>query len=254
MDSVSLHHTEFGLLDLTLQSKHAMQPTPDRINAELRGLGLLDSVVASAKSWGRELCALTGNTTLVAALDGFELKIHVMETLRKFLLFDDPHLVVSFHRGCNRSVGSVEQVCILYNRQHPGCAVADALVSLVLLGEANWPENATPSTLREFAMAAQIEQRARRLKLGLIELTLEDLEEINDIRKALELGIPQAAVDMLCSFCRRCYTCKGMEIEAVKRYTAPLFDEIPRRAVEAYALSPSTPSDLLFLPDFAVIA
>ena len=107
--------------------------------------------------------------------------------------------------------------------------MADALVSLVLLGEANWPENATPHTLREFAMAAQIEQRARRLKLGLIELTLEDLEEINDIRKALDLGIPQAAVDMLCSFCRRCYTCKGMEIEAVKRYTAPLFDEIPRR-------------------------
>ena len=186
MTSVTLYHTEFGLLDLTLQSKRSMPATPERINAELRGLGLLDSVVASAKSWGRELCALTGNTTLVAALDGFELKIHVMETLQKFLLFDDPHLVVSFHRGRNRSVGSVEQVCILYNRQHPGCAMADALVSLVLLGEANWPENATPHTLREFAMAAQIEQRARRLKLGLIELTLEDLEEINDIRKALD--------------------------------------------------------------------
>ncbi len=254
MTGVSLHHTEFGLLDLTHQSKFARKPTPEQINAELRGLDLLDSVVSSSKSWGRELCALTGNTTLVAVLDGFELKIHVMQTLQKFLLFDDPHLVVSFHRGRNRSVGTVEQVCILYDNQHPGCAMADALVSLVLLGEANWPENATPHTLREFAMAAQIEQRARRLKLGLIELTLEDLEEINDIRKALDLGIPQAAVDMLCSFCRRCYTCKGMEIEAVKRYTAPLFDEIPRRAVEAYALSPSTPSDLLFLPDFAVAA
>ena len=252
--TVTLYHTGFGLLDLTPQSTKAMQPPPERVEAELRGLSLLDSVVTTAKSWGRELCALTGNTTLVAALDGFELKIHVMETLQKFLLFDDPHLVVSFHRGQNRSVGSIEQVCVLYNRQHPSCAVADALVSLVLLGEANWPENATPSTLREFAMAAQIEQRARRLKLGLIELTLEDLEEINDIRKAIDLGIPQAAVDMLCSFCRRCYTCKGMEIDAVKRYTAPLFDELPPKAVEAYALQPSTPSDLLFLPDFAVVA
>ena len=122
----------------------------------------------------------------------------------------------------------------------------------MLLGEANWPNAATPSTLREFAMAAQIEQRARRLKLGLIELTLEDMEEINDIRKAVELGLPQAAVDMLCSFCRRCYTCKGMEVEAIKRYTRPLFDEIPARDVEAYARSPSEPSDLLFLPDFAL--
>ncbi len=253
MNGVSLHHTEFGLLNLTPQSKRAMHPTDERIRAELRGLGLLDSVVSMAKTWSRELCALTGNTTLVAILDGFELRIHVMETIQKFLLFDDPHLAVSFRRGRNRTVGTIEQICVLHNHQHPGCAVADALVSLVLLGEANWPEDATPSTLREFALAAQIQQRARRLKLGLIVLSLEDLEEINDIRKAIDLGIPQAAVDMLCSFCRRCYTCKGMEIEAVKRYTAPLFNEIPRKAVEAYALQPSTPSDLLFLPDFAVV-
>ena len=252
MSCVSLYHTEFGLLDLTCSSKDAPRPTPERINAELRGLGLLESVVAMAKTWGRELCTLTGNTTLITAVDGFELKIHVMETIRKFLLFDDPHLAVSFHRGRNRTVGKVEHVCILYNRQHPGCAVADALVSLVLLGEANWPENATPHTLRDFARAVHIETRARRLKLGLIELTLEDLEEINDIRKAIELGIPQAAVDMLCCFCRRCYTCKGMEIDVVKRYTAPLFNEIPQEAIEAYALSPSIPSDVLFLPDFAV--
>ena len=78
------------------------------------------------------------------------------------------------------------------------------------------------------------------------------MEEIDDIRKAVELGLPQAAVDMLCSFCRRCYTCKGMEIEAIKRYTRPLFDEIPARDVGAYARSPSEPSDLLFLPDFAM--
>ena len=42
-----------------------------------------------------------------------------------------------------------------------------------------------------------------------------------------------------------------MEIDAVKRYTALLFDEIPRKAVMAYALNPSHASDLLFLPDFA---
>lgn len=251
MTVVKLHHTEFGLLDLTPPSKEALQPMPERIAAELRGLGLLESVVTMAKTWGREVCAMTGNTTLITAVEGFELRIDVMETIRKSLLFNDPHLAVSLHRGRNRSVGKIENVCVLHNTQHPGCAVADALVSLVLLGEANWPENATPHTLGDFALAAQIEQRARRLKLGLIVLSLEDLEEINDIRKALELGIPQAAVDMLCCFCRRCYTCKGMEIEAVKRYTAPLFNEIPREAIESYALNPSIPSDVLFLPDFA---
>ena len=148
-----------------------MQPTGDQIGAELQAW-LARQRCESAKTWGRELCTLTGNTTLVAALDGFELRINVVETIRKYLLFNDQHLAVTFHRGVNRTVGEHEPVCVLHNHQHPGCAVADALVSLVLLGEANWPDKATPSTLREFAMAAQIEQRARRLKLGLIELTL----------------------------------------------------------------------------------
>lgn len=251
MMDVSLHHTPFGLLDLTCSSTGVIQPPIERINAEMRGLSLLDSVLGMAKSWDRELCALSGTTTLVAGLDGFELRIDVVETIRRYLLFNDEHLAVTFHRGVNRTVGSVESVCVLHNHQHPGCAVADALVSLVLLGEANWPDTATPSTLREFAVAAQIERHARRLKLGLIELTLEDIKEINDIRKAIELGVPQAAMDMLCSFCRRCYTCKGMEIEVIVRYTRSLFDEIPASEVEAYALSPSVPSDLLFLPDFA---
>ena len=248
---MSLHHTPFGLLNLYQEDEELIRPNDQQLNAELRGLGLLDDVVRMATSWGRELCLKSGNTQLVAALDGFELRIDVMKTVEGFLTMKDPHLEVHIFRGRNRTVGTVERVCVLYNQNHPGCAIADALVSLVLLGEANWPEEATPHTLRDFAEAAQIEQMARRLKLGKIQLTLEDLEEIADIRKALELGMPQAAVDMLCAFCRRCYACKGMEIDAVKRYTAPLFDEIPRNAVVAYGLSPSHPSDLLFLPDFA---
>ena len=248
---MSLHHTPFGLLNLYREGEGLIRPNDQQLNAELRGLGLLDDVVRMATSWGRELCLKSGNTQLVAALDGFELRIDVMKTVEGFLLVRDPHLEVHIFRGRNRTVGTVERVCVLYNQNHPGCAIADALVSLVLLGEANWPEEATPHTLRDFAEAAQIEQMARRLKLGKIQLTMEDLEEIADIREALELGIPQAAVDMLCSFCRRCYACKGMEIDAVKRYTALLFDEIPRKAVMAYALNPSHASDLLFLPDFA---
>ena len=251
MDTVSLHHTPFGLLKISAPEDGGYQATADRISAELRGLDLLEEVVSGTKTWSREVCALTGNTNLVAGLDGFELRIDVVKTILGFLIRRDPHLEVHIHRGRNRSVGTVERVCVLYNMNHPGCAIADALVSLVLLGEANWPDGATPHTLRDFAQAAQIEQRARRLRLGKIDLTLEDIEEIEDIRQALALGIPQAAIDMLCCFCRRCYTCKGMEIEAVKRYTAPLFAEVPPEALVAYAQRPSVPSDLLFLPDDA---
>ena len=240
--------TPFGLL--TLEPNDGVL-TSGRLRAELRGLELLNGIVSTAKSWSRKCSTDSWNTLLVTGMDGFELRIDVLKTVESYLLRNDPHIVVELYRGRNRSVGTVERVCILYNQSHPGCAIADAVVSLVLLGESNWPEGSTPNTLREFSEAAQLDRMARRLKLGLIDLTLEDREEIADVRKALELGMPIAAVDMLCCFARRCYTCKGLEIEDIKRYTNPLFAEIPKKAIEAYAMRPSTPTDVLFLPDFA---
>ena len=133
MNSVSLHHTPFGLLNISAPEDGGYQATADRISAELRGLDLLEEVVSGTKTWSREVCALTGNTNLVAGLDGFELRIDVVKTILGFLIRRDPHLEVHIHRGRNRSVGTVERVCILYNMNHPGCAIADALVSLVLL-------------------------------------------------------------------------------------------------------------------------
>ena len=84
--------------------------------------------------------------------------------------------------------------------------------------------------------------------MGIIELTAEDMDEINDVREAMELGVPHAALDMLCAFARRCYTCKGMDVEDVNLHLKALFEEFDPKDIKAYAASPSTPSDRLFLP------
>lgn len=242
--------TPFGLLG-------AHEPldgiNEERIHAELRGLELLETIMQNVQAWTSFDC-FAGNRFLVSSIEGFEIHIDVVKTISSFLTNNDPHLEVHLYRGRNRTVGSVERLCIALTGSHPGCAMADAIVSLVLLGESNWPEGATPHTLREFAEAARRERLGKRLKLGLIELSLEDIEEISDIREAIQLGIPHAAIDMLCSFARRCYTCKGMEIEVVKRYIQPLFEGITPEDIEAYAFNPSTPADLLFLPDLEVSA
>ena len=243
--------TPFGLLGT---HEPLDRISEDRINAELRGLGLLESIMQNVETWTKMKCDLTGNTHLTTGMDGYEIRINVMKTISTFLTNNDPHLEVHLYRGRNRTVGSVERLCIVLHGRHPGCAMADAIISLVLLGESNWPEKATPDTLWEFAEAAQRERLGQRLKLGLIELSHEDMEEITDIRKAIQLGIPHAAIDMLCSFARRCYTCKGMEIEGVKRYIQPLFEGITPEDIEAYAFNPSTSADLLFLPDLEATA
>ena len=248
---MSLVLTPFGVLGL---SEPLVSASEDRINAEMRGLGLLETIMQEVETWTTMICNITGNTHLVSSIEGMEIRIDVMKTISSFLTQNDPHLEVHLYRGRNRTVGSVERICIALTGSHPGCAMADAIVSLVLLGESNWPKQTTPHTLREFAEAAYRERMGRRLKLGLIELSGEDIEEISDIRKAIELGIPHAAIDMLCSFARRCYTCKGMEIDVVKRYIQPLYEGITQSDIEAYAFNPSTPADLLFLPDLGLMA
>ena len=226
----------------------------DRINAELRGLGLLKTIMQNVETWTTMHCDVTGNAHLVTGMDGLEIRIDVMKTISSYLTHNDPHLMVNLYRGRNRTVGSIEPICIVLHGRHPECAMADAVISLVLLGESNWPEKSTPDTLWEFAEAAHRERMGRRLKLGLIELSQEDMEEITDIRKAIQLGIPHAAIDMLCSFARRCYTCKGMEIEVIKRYIQPLYEGITQSDIEAYSSNPSAPADLLFLPDLGLTA
>ena len=69
MNTVILHHTPFGLLKISAPEDGGYQATADRISAELRGLYLLEEVVSGTKTWSREVCALTGNTNLVAGLE-----------------------------------------------------------------------------------------------------------------------------------------------------------------------------------------
>ena len=54
MDTVSLHHTPFGLLKISAPEDGGYQATADRFEAELRGLDLLEEVVSGTKTWSRE--------------------------------------------------------------------------------------------------------------------------------------------------------------------------------------------------------
>jgi len=242
---VALVDSPFGAFDLDGELNHI---NPQRLQAEQRGLVLLKGIVDNASTWTQRRTRSSGNVILVSQAGGYELRLDVLGTVERYLLHNDPHLRLSLFRGKNRTVGYCEEICVLFNQQHPGCAIADGIVSLVLLGEAEWPHLATPHPLRRFTEWAERERIARRWKLGIIELTAEDMDEINDVREALELGVPHAALDMLCAFARRCYTCKGMDIEDVSLHLKGLFEEFDPKDIAAYAASPSTPSDRLFLP------
>ena len=127
--------TSFG--DLTLPVKSDDQ----RILAEVKGLTLLQTIVEQSKIWASIYSHERGEFEIFSLDDGEELSIYPLETIRKFHIHDNPHLEVTLDD---------EPVCILME-QGQQCAAVDAVISLVLLGEAGWPLQQTPFQLRHKA-------------------------------------------------------------------------------------------------------
>ena len=128
---MAVYPSPFGVLN---EEGRFDDTTNDEIEAELRGLSLLDSILMTTEAWEKTACSITGHTLLVTKTDGYELRIDVVRTVESFLITGDHHLQVHILKGRNRSVGAVERVCIHHDMSYPNCAIADALISLVLLG------------------------------------------------------------------------------------------------------------------------
>ena len=60
---MSLVLTPFGVLGL---SEPLVSASEDRINAEMRGLGLLETIMQEVETWTTMICNITGNTHLVS--------------------------------------------------------------------------------------------------------------------------------------------------------------------------------------------
>jgi hypothetical protein len=115
--------TVFG--KLTLPYLHYDQ----RLLAEQKGLKLLHSILEESKIWASAPSNAGKEFEIFSLDDGDEVSIFPLETIQKYHFHNDPHMEVTLNQ---------EPVCIL---MQPGqeCAVVDAVISFVLLGEAGWP-------------------------------------------------------------------------------------------------------------------
>ncbi|RJU88963.1 MAG: hypothetical protein DWC07_06940 [Candidatus Poseidoniales archaeon] len=240
------HKTRFGTLTLPSEGNEPVEQ--HRIDAELRGLCLLGSIIDKTDVWEERVLEGSDRRLLVIVIDGDEVRIDVIETVHRFLVTDDSHLAVTLYRGRNRTVAYEDEVCILNTPLYPDCAIADALVSLVLLGAAGWPESGTLNVLWRLTKNGGPGWRGRGSKMGGINLTAEDIDEIRDIQEAIDIGMPMAAVDMLQIFAQRLHSSKGVEMEDIKHHLKGLTDTIADCHFQKYAQHQTLNSDLLFLP------
>ena len=100
---MAVYPTSFGVLNET----DVIIAPDEMIEAELRGLELLQSIVKDASQWKEMDCPVSGNTLLSTSTDGYELRIDVIRTVESFLVDGDAHLEVFILTGTqpNRWIG-----------------------------------------------------------------------------------------------------------------------------------------------------
>jgi len=222
--------TSFGNLTLPVKSDDP------RILAEVKGLTLLQTIVEESNIWASAYCDERAEYEIFSLDNGEEVSIFPLKTIRKFHVHKDPHLEVTLEG---------ELVCILMQRGQI-CAAIDAVISLVLLGEAGWPLQQTPQQFRNKA-----EQLAEFRIISGNRFSGDDFDEILRIEEHLKARDYYDALATIGAFSRRCYTCKGWNIEEINLAIEPFLEEIYQvdsSMIHNYLRAPFETADRIFVP------
>jgi len=141
-----------------------------------------------------------------------------------------------------------EYVCILRNpNTKADIPASDAIVSVVLLGNSDWPIDKTPSTLEEKSLAHF------HRKKGIIkkELRLSRKDYID-----LQMGTtmcrrePMLGLRKICEVMRGLYCNKMMDFEDIFTLTKEFVEYYKDQQISEYCENPHCSQDVLFLEMF----
>ena len=217
--------TSLGLLELDEYY------SPQKLEAELRGMELLCSIVNATPVWSFKYGS--DRAFLISNDDGPTILIDIFHCIQRRLNDDDPHLTVYMDQA---------PICVLRDPKSSQTPSTDSIVSLVLLGVAGWPLQATPGTL-----AQKARQTTNKLFEDCSELLPSDYEEIHTMIDINELGLVHEAISRLAEMARRWYVCRCWDIEKVKETLVPLLENFTIEEIEKYLEQPNDASDALFI-------
>ena len=204
---------------------------PQKLEAELRGMELLCSIVNATPVWSIKYGS--NRPFLITNDDGPTILIDIFQCMQRRLNDDDPHLTVYMDQL---------PICVLGDPRGVQTPSTDSIVSLVLLGVAGWPIHSTPGTLAQKAL-----QTTNMLFEDCSELLPSDYDEMHTVQSLIELGLEHEALSILAEMARRWYVCRCWEIEKVKETLVPLLADFSQKEIEKYLSEPSHASDALFI-------
>ena len=148
----------------------------------------------------------------------------------------DPLLTVANHlqHGDGHFVMKMgkDWACVLAKKNAMKCAIADGLISVVLLGIAGWPVDETPQTLQTKAKAVRLHHR---------------LEQDKETSVVLMASRTYDSIEEIGAYARRLYVCLGHDRVNVQHHVQCMMEGITPEEIAAYVQNPAEPCDALFL-------
>lgn len=208
--------------------------------AEMKGLQLLHDIACLSDAW----VIKPGRTRdLIESVDyGPCITIDPLLTVANHLQHGDGHFVMKMGK---------DWACVLAKKNAMKCAIADGLISVVLLGIAGWPVDETPHTLQTKAKAVRLHHRLEQDKETVgeysIPMSYEEILEFWELNHRLRTQEPMTRLREIGAYARRLYVCLGHDQVNVQHHVQCMMEGITPEEIAAYVQNPAEPCDALFL-------
>ena len=229
---IANYSTPFGVLAVPYDIDQ------DKVYAEIRGLGLLKDIINSSGNWFHEIDY--DMEPVVCSNDGKpEIKINIFTSVKNRLVNNDGHISIQMGE---------EYICVLRNPDTKAdIPASDAIVSMVLLGNSDWPIDKTPSTLEEKSLAHF--HREKGITKKELKLTRKDYIDLQ-MGATMCRQEPRLGLSKICEVMRGLYCNKMMDFEDIFTVTKEFVDHYNDKKISDYCENPHCSQDVLFLEMF----
>jgi hypothetical protein len=233
--------TAIGILDLPKELPQ------EKVDAEIKGINLFKEIINSSTLWkindaeAKRPIAHCRVGELLIRLDPFQ-------TIRNSYFLRNFHFVLEIN-GRN--------VCVLESNNSE-TAIIDPLISLLLLGEAGWPEESTPVTMEEVSIEQQIVNRnlgimSKRESIKL-SFTIENKQDLLHAVGQIDNGNSWEGLAAIMRVARTKYVCAMWTMDYVVNEIKPFINSCNAQQISQYIESPFEPTDRIFLEKILLIS
>jgi len=205
-----------------------------QIGAELRGLSLLIDIVNQSPNWGIENHS---ERPFLVSRDGAPgISVDIFESMKARILGGDPHLKISM---------AMKEVCVLRKESDVLTPSTDSMVSLVLLGNMDWPLSHTPTTLKKKSIAQK--ELPREFIADDIYYNETDHRAIEASQEEYAAGRQMNAISLVGAMARRWYVCREWPFEIIRPLIGEVLADYDPVHVRQYIENPQCSDDDLFI-------